>query len=117
MESGSARVPVVFWAGTTASRLGDVTLSARVAVVVAITRLAVSWSLQSWPAVPRTSGPDDGVVACSSSQGFPEAWCDAARVAAAESHSTAQTVPDTGRAVRTISKTRLSPCLQLTFRV
>ena len=34
-----------------------------------------------------------------------------------ESHSIAHSVPDTGRAVRTISKTRLIRCLQLTFRV
>ena len=40
-----------------------------------------------------------------------------ARVAAAESHSIAQTVPDTGKAVRSSSKTTLMRCLQLTFRV
>jgi hypothetical protein len=69
--------------------------------------MAESWSLQSWPAELRICGPDDGVVACSSSQGFPEAWCAAARGTAAESHSIAQTDPDTGKAVTPISKTRL----------
>jgi hypothetical protein len=86
-------------------------------MVVAASRIAASWSLQSWPAVPRICGPDDGVVACSSSQGFPEAWCAAALVAAAESHSIVQTVPDTGKAVRSSSKTTLMRCLQLTVRV
>ena len=92
---------------TAARRLGSGTLSARVAVVVAASRTATSWSLQSWPDAPRNCGPEDGVVACSSSQGFPEAWCAAARVAAAESHSIAHSVPETGSAVRMDSTTML----------
>jgi hypothetical protein len=38
-------------------------------------------------------------------------------LAAAESHSVAQTVPDTGKAVRITSTTMLMRCLQLTVRV
>jgi len=62
-------------------------------------------------------GPGEGVAACSWSQGFPEAWCEEARVAAAESHSIVQTVPDTGKAARSSSKTTVMRYLQLTFRV
>ena len=110
-ESGNALAVELTTAATSGADIAD--RSARSVAVVVACRTAASCMLQSCSVTLRSCMSVDGRAG--SSQFSPDAWCEA--LFDADSHTIAHIIPDTGSAVRTVSKSMAIRCFQLTIRV